>query len=283
MGCSSQGSCSSQPNDERVQRALAIQDRMGKIKHKIIVMSGKGGVGKSTVAVNLAVSLALEGKQVGLLDVDLHGPTVPHLLGLIGRPVDVREEVVLPIEVGDNLKVMSMGLLLQDSEDAVVWRGPMKAVAIEQFLGQVEWGELDYLIVDSPPGTGDEPLAVCQAIGAMDGAIIVTTPQETALTNVRRSIKFCAMLDLKVLGVIENMSGFVCPHCHEVTNVFSAGGGADMAAKAGVPLLASVPLDPMIVELAERGKTYIYHYAESAAAKAFAQAIIPILALEDEC
>ena len=263
-------------------RAQAVRGRMAKIRHKIIVLSGKGGVGKSTVAVNLATSLALEGKRVGLLDVDLHGPTVPQLLGLVGRPVDVAGEVIFPIEVGENLTVMSIGFLLGEEDSAVVWRGPMKAVAIEQFLGEVEWGELDYLIVDSPPGTGDEPLAVCQAIGRMDGAIIVTTPQETALSNVRRSIKFCEILNLKVLGVIENMAGFVCPHCGEVTHVFSKGGGRAMATKAGVPLLASVPLDPMIVEAGDAGRPYIYHYSKSQAAQEFAKALVPILALDDD-
>lgn len=178
--------------------------------------------------------------------------------------------------------VMSIGFLLGERDSAVVWRGPMKAVAIEQFLGEVEWGELDYLIIDSPPGTGDEPLAVCQAIGKMDGAIIVTTPQETALSNVRRSIKFCEILNLRVLGVIENMAGFVCPHCGEVTHVFSQGGGQVMASKAGVPLLASVPLDPIIVEAGDSGRPYIYHYSKSSAAQEFAKAVSSILALEDE-
>ena len=275
MGCS-------QPNNEHAERALAVTERMAHIKHKIVVLSGKGGVGKSTVAVNLATSLALEGKRVGLLDVDLHGPTVPQLLGLAGHPTITAGGILSPVEVGKNLKVMSIGFLLGETDGAVVWRGPMKAVAIEQFLGEVDWGELDYLIIDSPPGTGDEPLAVCQAIGRMDGAIIVTTPQETALTNVRRSIKFCSLLNLKVLGVIENMAGFVCPHCGEVTDVFSKGGGAAMAAKAGVPLLASVPLDPMIVASGDAGKPYVYHYSESVAAQEFAKALVPILALDDE-
>jgi len=269
--------CSQPGND----RALAVRERMAQVKHKIIVLSGKGGVGKSTVAVNLATSLALEGKRVGLLDVDLHGPTVPQLLGLVGRPVDIVGEVIVPVEIGDNIKVMSIGFLLGEQDGAVVWRGPMKAVAIEQFLGEVEWGELDYLIIDSPPGTGDEPLAVCQAIGKMDGAIIVTTPQETALSNVRRSVKFCSLLNLKVLGVIENMAGFVCPHCGQITHVFSKGGGAAMAAKAGVPLLASVPLDPMIVEAADAGRPYIYHHSKSPAAQEFAKALDPILALDE--
>lgn len=264
------------------EREPLVEARMAKVKHKIIVLSGKGGVGKSTVSVNLATSLALEGKQVGLLDVDLHGPTVPQLLGLNNAPVAMEGDALAPISVGENLKVMSIGFLLGERDGAVVWRGPMKAIAIQQFLGEVVWGELDYLIIDSPPGTGDEPLAVCQAIGKMDGAIVVTTPQETALANVRRSIKFCELLELKVLGVIENMAGFVCPNCGEVTHVFSKGGGAEMAAKAGVPLLASVPLDPAIVEAGDAGKPYIYHYSKSLAAKEFTKALEPILALEEE-
>ncbi len=277
--------CSQSDNDHGAavqERGAAVQLRMGQIGHKIIVLSGKGGVGKSTVAVNLAMSLALEGKRVGLLDVDLHGPTVPQLLGLSGAPAVMEGEVLVPLTVGDNLKVMSIAFLIGERDAAVVWRGPMKAVAIEQFLGDVEWGELDYLIIDSPPGTGDEPLAVCQAIGKMDGAIVVTTPQETALTNVRRSLKFCDLLDLKVLGVIENMAGFACPHCGQITNVFSKGGGAAMATKAGVPLLASIPLDPTIVEAGDAGKPYVYHYSKSPAAQEFAKALAPILALENE-
>jgi Mrp family chromosome partitioning ATPase/predicted Fe-Mo cluster-binding NifX family protein len=275
-------SCGHDPRQEAQERSQAVREKMAQVKHKIIVLSGKGGVGKSTVAVSLATSLALEGKRVGLLDVDLHGPTVPQLLGLQGRQLELVDSMLLPMEVGDNLKVMSIGFLLGDTDEAVVWRGPMKAVAIEQFLGEVEWGELDYLVIDSPPGTGDEPLAVCQAIGTMDGAVIVTTPQETALSNVRRSIKFCELLNLKVLGVVENMAGFVCPNCGEVTHVFSKGGGATMAAKAGVPLLASVPLDPAIVQAADAGRSFVYHYSESTAAKEFARAIGPILALEGD-
>lgn len=278
MGCSHGSDCS-HPQDDRDQ---SVAEAMARIKHKIVVLSGKGGVGKSTVAVNLATSLALEGKQVGLLDVDLHGPTVPQLLGLRGMRPAMEGDRLLPVEVGPNLKVMSIGFLMNQEDEAVVWRGPMKAVAIQQFLGEVEWGELDYLIVDSPPGTGDEPLAACQAIDKVDGAIIVTTPQETALGNVRRSVKFCEMLDLRVLGVIENMAGFVCPHCGELTNVFSKGGGAAMAAKAGVPLLASIPLDPAIVSAGDSGLAFIPHHPDSPAAKEFMKALGPILALEDE-
>jgi ATP-binding protein involved in chromosome partitioning len=262
-------------------RAPAVKERMARIRHKIIVLSGKGGVGKSTVSVNLATALAMEGKRVGLLDIDLHGPTVPQLLGLHGQAVETEGDVFLPVEIDGNLKVMSIGFLLGERDGAVVWRGPMKAVAIEQFLGEVEWGELDYLIVDSPPGTGDEPLAVCQAIDKVDGAIIVTTPQETALNNVRRSLNFCSLLGIKALGVIENMSGFVCPHCGKVTYVFSRGGGQAMASQAGVPLLASIPLDPMIVEAGDAGVPHFSHYSKSAAAQEFAKAVLPILALDD--
>lgn len=276
MSCS-HGDCGHEPDEKE----LAVGRQMARIKHKIVVLSGKGGVGKSTVSVNLATALALEGKQVGLLDVDLHGPTVPQLLGLQGIRPEMDGESLLPIEVGSNLKVMSIGFLLGEKDDAVVWRGPMKAVAIQQFLGEVAWGELDYLIIDSPPGTGDEPLAVCQAIDKLDGAIIVTTPQETALSNVRRSIKFCSMLGLNVLGVIENMAGFVCPHCGEVTHVFSQGGGAAMAAKAGVPLLASVPLDPAIVSSGDSGHSFVHAHASSPAALEFAKAVEPILALDN--
>jgi ATP-binding protein involved in chromosome partitioning len=271
--------CSQTGNNQ----APEVNEKMSHIKHKIIVLSGKGGVGKSTVAVNLATALALEGKKVGILDVDLHGPTVPQMLGLKNeQPVILDEHSILPVEVTENLKAMSVGFLLSEEDGAVVWRGPMKANAIKQFLGDVEWGELDYLIVDSPPGTGDEPLSVCQGIDNIDGAVIVTTPQEAALTNVRRSIKFCSLLNLKVLGVIENMAGFVCPSCGEVTHVFSQFGGETMAKKAGVPFLASVPLDPMIVTSGDSGKPYIYHHSDSPAAKAFTEAVLSIMALEDE-
>ena len=277
MDCSHQHS-----HNEQDERDEVILQRMARIKHKIVVLSGKGGVGKSTVSVNLATALAMAGKRVGLLDVDLHGPTVPQLLGLQGMRPAMDGDAMLPIEVGPDLKVMSIGFLLGERDDAVVWRGPMKAVAIQQFLSDVEWGELDYLVVDSPPGTGDEPLAVCQAIGKLDGAVVVTTPQETALSNVRRSVKFCGMLGLTVLGVVENMAGFVCPHCGEVTHVFSKGGGAAMAQKAGVPLLASIPLDPGIVSAGDEGRSFVQLHPDSVAAQEFAKAVIPILALDDE-
>ncbi|NOZ21142.1 MAG: Mrp/NBP35 family ATP-binding protein [Planctomycetes bacterium] len=234
---------------------LAILDRMGDIKHKILVLSGKGGVGKSTVAANLALSLAENEKEVGLLDVDIHGPSIPQLLKLDGTSIVIKGETLVPPRVGRSLKVMSMGFMLRHKDDAIIWRGPMKIGAIKQLLKDTEWSALDYLIVDCPPGTGDEPLSVAQLIENADGAIIVTTPQELALLDVRKSINFCRKLSLPILGVIENMSGFVCPKCGETINVFKAGGAEKMAKEVGVPFLGRVPLDPEIVRAGDAGET----------------------------
>ena len=189
-----------------------LQSRLCRVRHKIVVLSGKGGVGKSTVAVNLAVALVAMGKRVGLLDADIHGPSVPTMLGLEQASVEGTEGELVPVDVG-GLKVMSLGFFLRSPDDAVIWRGPMKYGAIRQLLKDVAWGDLDYLIIDSPPGTGDEPLAVCELIGALDGAVVVTTPQKVAAVDVRKSITFCRRLQVPVLGVIENMSGFACPKC----------------------------------------------------------------------
>ena len=253
-----------------------LHERMGRIAHKILVLSGKGGVGKSTVAVNLALSLMLEGKRVGLLDVDIHGPSVPKMLKLEGERILTEGDVMLPVELGD-LKVMSIGFLLNRQEDAVIWRGPMKMGVIKQFLMDVDWGDLDYLIVDAPPGTGDEPLSVCQLIEDADGAVVVTTPQEVALAAVRRSITFCRQLNLPVLGVVENMSGFVCPRCGERTEIFGSGGGERLAQKMNVPFLGRIPIDPEVTVSGDSGIPYIQHFAGTATGKAFAEVIRPIL------
>ncbi|MFZ4395053.1 MAG: iron-sulfur cluster carrier protein MrpORP [Kiritimatiellia bacterium] len=251
---------------------------MQHIRHKILVMSGKGGVGKSTVAANLAISLSLAGKRVGLLDVDIHGPSIPKMLHLEEAHVQTRDGAILPVEHA-GLKVMSIGFLLQDRDDAVIWRGPMKATVIKQFLQDVNWGDLDYLIVDSPPGTGDEPLSVCQLAAPVDGAIVVTTPQDVATADVRRSINFCHQLDLPVLGVVENMSGFVCPKCGEVTDIFKSGGGERMAADMGVPFLGRIPIDPAVGRACDDGTPFVYSYSQTETAKAFERVIAPILAL----
>jgi len=257
----------------------ALGRRMSRIGRKILVLSGKGGVGKSTVAVNLAVSLAQEGHRVGLLDVDIHGPSVPKLLNIEGRPMSWRGETIIPIESDANLKVMSIGLLLQKEEDAVIWRGPMKMGIIKQFLKDVEWGELDYLIIDSPPGTGDEPLSVCQLIEDADGAIVVTTPQELAIADVKKAVTFCRKLGLPVLGVVENMSGFVCPSCGEVTHIFKKGGGEKLALEMDVPFLGSIPIDPQIVEAADSGKPHLHAYSTETV-KAFAGVIRPVVQMK---
>jgi Mrp family chromosome partitioning ATPase/predicted Fe-Mo cluster-binding NifX family protein len=256
-----------------------LEARLGRIRHKVLVLSGKGGVGKSTVAVNIAASLARDGKRVGLLDVDLHGPSVPTMLRLTSEEVPTDDGALAPIEIGD-LKVMSLGLLLRDQREAVIWRGPLKATVIRQFLADVAWGDLDYLVVDAPPGTGDEPLSVCQLVGPSAHAVIVTTPQEVALVSVRKSVRFCAQLGIPVLGVVENMSGLVCPDCGRRFDVFGSGGGERMAAEMSVPFLGRIPLDPAVSRAGDDGRPYTLAVSDSAAARAFAALVDPILALD---
>ena len=258
--------------DQRLQR------RMGSIRHKILVMSGKGGVGKSTVAVNLAVSLLQAGKRVGLLDVDIHGPSIPQMLHLEDARAMGDGQSLLPLDFG-NLKVMSIGFLLPSRDDAVVWRGPMKMTIIRQFLQDVEWGDLDYLVVDLPPGTGDEPLSVCQLATPVEGAVIVTTPQQVSTSDVRRSIRFCQKLEIPVLGVVENMSGFVCPKCGETTHIFKTGGGEKMAADMQVPFLGRVPIDPEIGLACDSGTPFVYGDAHTPSTRAFEQIAVAILSL----
>ena len=265
---------------EQFQERTALMERLCKINHKVVVLSGKGGVGKSTVAVNLAVSLALAGKRVGLLDIDIHGPSVPKLMGIEDRRIDGSPDGLVPVGFGENLKIMSIGLLLQDPDDAVIWRGPLKMGVIKQFLKDVAWGELDYLVVDCPPGTGDEPLSIVQLIADPDGAIVVTTPQDLAVADVRKCITFCRQLKLRVLGVIENMSGLVCPKCGETIDVFKSGGGEAMAREMGVPWLGKIPLDPQIVEACDAGRPYVYHYAHSETSKAMLRVLRPIIELD---
>ncbi len=281
-GCQEEGcSIGAQRSEESIEQ-MELTEQMSRIEHKIIVLSGKGGVGKSTVAANLAVSLSLNGNRVGLLDVDIHGPSIPKLLKLEGHKPGLRDNAIVPVEMSKNLKVMSIGFMLPKEDIAVIWRGPMKMNVIKQFLKDVDWGELDFLIIDSPPGTGDEPLSVCQLIENPDGAIIVTTPQEVALADVRKSINFCRQLKLPVLGVVENMSGFACPKCGEVTNIFKSGGGQRMAQEMNVPFLGSIPIDPQISESCDAGTPYIYHYSKTETAKAFQNAIQPILELSSD-
>jgi len=268
--CASQGAYGGVP-DAELKDKQALESRMCRIGRKILVLSGKGGVGKSTVAANLAASLALSGKKVGLLDIDIHGPSIPQLFNLTGQHAQIgeSEHTIMPVEYSSNLKVMSIGFLLPNQDDAVIWRGPLKMGIIKQFLKDVEWGDLDYLIVDSPPGTGDEPLSIVQLLPNPDGAVIVTTPQQLSIDDVKKCINFAHKVNLKVLGVVENMSGFVCPDCGSKIDIFSKGGGEKMAAEMNVPYLGSIPIDKDIVDACESGKPYLSEYADSTAALAF--------------
>jgi len=253
-----------------------LQARMRDIGMKLLVLSGKGGVGKSTVAANLAMALAMKGYKVGLLDVDVHGPSIPRLMGLEGQRVQADGPELIPLEVTENLKVMSVGFLLDSAADPVIWRGPMKYSIIRQFLADVDWGKLDYLVVDAPPGTGDEPLAVAQLVGQPAGAVIVTTPQELAIADVRRSVSFCRSVGLPVLGIIENMSSYACPHCGGTLDLFKTGGGERLAQEMQVPMLGKIPFDPQTVSSGDSGQPLVQCFAESAAAKAFAPIVAAV-------
>ncbi len=246
-----------------------VANRMEKIDHKIVVMSGKGGVGKSTVAANLAIALSMDGAKVGLLDVDIHGPNIPKMLGIEGERLVVEDDGIVPITVPPGVKVMSMAFLLADEDTPVIWRGPMKMGVIRQFLGEVNWGELDYLIIDLPPGTGDEPMSIAQLISEGAGAVIVTTPQDVALLDSRKSVSFARAINLQVIGVVENMSGFTCPHCGSQINLFKFGGGEKAAKELDIPFLGRIPMDPSIVEMGDSGTAFIMKDPDSDPAKAF--------------
>jgi Mrp family chromosome partitioning ATPase/predicted Fe-Mo cluster-binding NifX family protein len=246
------------------------------IKHKFLVMSGKGGVGKTSVAANLAVALSKKGGKVGLMDVDLHGPDIPRMLGLEGLLDISQDNKMLPKSYSENLKVVSIESLSQDADEAVIWRGPLKMHVIRQFISDVDWGELDYLIIDSPPGTGDEPLSVAQTITGAK-AIIVTTPQEVSLADVRKSISFCRTVNMPIFGLIENMSGFVCPHCSKPMELFGSGGGFKTALAMNVPFLGRLPFDPQMVECADGGESYLEKYPDSEMTKGYQQIVEAIM------
>jgi len=254
---------------QREEQERRLRERVADIRHTVVVLSGKGGVGKSTVAANLAVALSMKGKKVGLLDSDFHGPSIPKILRLDSAQVFSDGTSIHPAVYEQGLKVMSIAFLLQDRDDAVIWRGPLKMGVLKQFLADVDWGELDFLVVDLPPGTGDEPLSVCQVIPDATGAIVVTTPQELALSDVRKCINFCRQLKLPVVGVIENMSGFICPRCGHRSDIFGSGGGESMAAEMGVPFLGRIPLDPALMQACEEGEPFVRHAARTEAGKAF--------------
>jgi len=253
--------------EARLAQEKRITETLSKIRKVIMVLSGKGGVGKSSIAANIAVGLAERGKKVGLMDIDLHGPSIPRTLGLTGMRPEIADDKVVPVRYSDNLKVLSMENFLDTSERAVIWRGPLKLAAIRQFFADVDWGELDYLIVDSPPGTGDEPLTVAQTLWGTS-AIVVTTPQEISVADVRKSITFCRTVGLDVIGLIENMSGYVCPHCNKESELFGIGGGERLAMEMNVKFLGRIPFDPDFVKSTDSGKPFIKNYPDRAAAKA---------------
>lgn len=259
------------PNDKKdpqAEQEAKVKDSLSKIKNKFIVMSGKGGVGKTSTSVNLSIALAKKGFKVGIMDVDLHGPDVPRMLGLQGM-LDLNQNRKLnPAAFSDNLKVVSIESLTPNKDEAIIWRGPIKYSAIQQFIGDVEWGELDFLIIDSPPGTGDEPLTVAQTIPEAL-AIIVTTPQEIALADVRKSISFCKTVKMEVFGIIENMSGLPCPHCGETIDLFGSGGGEKTAQVSGLTFLGRIPFDPNVVLCGDAGTCYQDAHADSPVTKAF--------------
>lgn len=267
QGCPSQGS--GQDMDARQkQEDAAIKDSLSKIKNKIFILSGKGGVGKSSVSANLAATLSKKGYKTGLMDVDVHGPSIAQMMGMT-ELLDISEkQLLIPKQVNENLKVVSVQALMQDRDQAIIWRGPAKTGMIKQFVSSVDWGELDFLIIDAPPGTGDEPLTVVQTIPEAMG-IVVTTPQEVALADIRKSISFCKTVRLKTLGIIENMAGFKCPHCNEPIDLFSSGGGEKTAKSQGLKFLGSLPFDTQVVISGDSGVPMMFKDKENDFTQAF--------------
>jgi Mrp family chromosome partitioning ATPase len=257
------------PKQVQAEQDAAIKSSLEKIKNKIIVMSGKGGVGKTSTSVNLAIALSKKGHRVGIIDVDLHGPDVPRMLGLQGAPELNQNNKLNPMSYSQNLKAISIESFTPSKDDAIIWRGPLKFSAIRQFICDLDWGEMDFLIIDSPPGTGDEPLTIAQTISDAK-AIIVTTPQEIALADVRKSINFCKTVKMEIFGLIENMSGFACPHCNEKIELFGSGGGEKTAREMGIPFLGSIPFDSKVVTCGDSGACYQEFHTDSAVTNAFA-------------
>ncbi len=237
-------------------RASLIKAKMARIKRKILVMSNKGGVGKSTIAVNFAGLLAAKGQKTGLLDIDIHGPSVARMTGQEGRAHESDGTFISPLEVMPNLKMVSMGSVMQEADTPLIWRGPIKMGLLKQFLSDVDWGDLDTLVIDAPPGTGDEPLTICQLIPEMSGAVVVTTGQAVALLDSRKAVGFLRQVGIPVLGLLENMTAFKCPHCGGAIDLFRTGGGGKAARELGVPFLGSVPFEPGMVDAGDSGKIY---------------------------
>ncbi len=272
------GTCSSQSghkSQEELQNEM-IRTTLSKIKNKIFVLSGKGGVGKSSVSANLAASLSAKGFKTGLMDVDLHGPSIAQMMGMTELLDISKDQKLLPKKIGENLEIVSIQALMQDKDQAIIWRGPAKTGMIKQFVGSVEWGDLDFLIIDAPPGTGDEPLTVVQTIPEAV-AVVVTTPQEVALADVRKSISFCRTVKIKILGLLENMGPFKCPHCDKTIALFKSGGGEKTAEEEGIDFLGSIPFDTKVVESGDDGLPIVLKDKDSAFSTAFASAVENII------
>jgi ATP-binding protein involved in chromosome partitioning len=259
--CAQAGTCSQEQREAHEKEIIARN--LAQVRRKFMVLSGKGGVGKSTVSVNLAATLSMLGKATGILDADIHGPNIPKMLGVELDKPEQGEHGLLPVKTIDNLKVMSIGFFLHTEDDAIIWRGPLKHNLLKQFFGEVEWGALDYLVMDLPPGTGDEALSIYHLIKQVDGAIIVTTPQDVALLDSRKSINFCRELGIPVIGLVENMSGMLCPHCKQEIDLFKTGGGERAAKEMKVPFLGRIPLEPEIVICTDNGRPYVNCYPDS--------------------
>jgi len=267
------GSPADKLRTQMLEQQEALRARMRKVKHKIAVISGKGGVGKSTVAVNLAAAFAKTGHRVGILDADVHGPSVPRLLGLTGQQVKVGPPGAFPVMGPLGMKVVSMDFFLPEEKTPTIWRGPLKMRAIRQLLTDVVWGELDVLFIDLPPGTGDEALSIAQLLPEIDGVVIVTLPSELSKAVVKKSITFAQRMGMSIIGVVENMSGFVCPTCGDRIDIFQSGSGKKMAEEEAIPFLGGIPIDPKVSESSDRGKPFVLEYPDSPSAKAFLEIV----------
>ncbi len=258
-----------------LEQERRLKTRMSKVKHKIAVISGKGGVGKSTLAVNLSAAFAMHGhaNRVGILDADIHGPSVPKIIGLAGERLQIGPAGVFPALASLGVKVVSMDFLLPDENAPVIWRGPLKMTAIRQFLSDIVWGELDFLIIDLPPGTGDEPLSVAQLLPEMDGVVIVTIPSEVSQIVVKKAVTFARKLGIRIIGIVENMSGFVCPNCGARSDIFQSGGGQKIAEELKAPFLGSIPIDQRVSADSDKGAPFITEHADSPASKAFIEIV----------
>jgi len=265
--------------DKMKKEREKVTRRLETIRNRVLVFSGKGGVGKSTVSANLGLAFARKGLKVGLLDVDIHGPNLAKMMGVESKKIQASAEAIQPVPINENLSIISMSFLLENQDMPVIWRGPLKMKAIQQFIGDVNWGDLDWIIIDSPPGTGDEPLSVAQLIPAT-GAIIVTTPQEVSVMDSRKAVSFARKLNLEVFGIIENMSGMICPKCGYKIDLFKEGGGEKAAKQLKVPFLGAIPIDPEIVALGDEGISFLDKHPDSAASKAFMKIVDKIRALK---